>query len=125
MYELYDLCSHSFSSSLVRTNTYSPGVHRIPLNFTQTPSESDTSLSLDQREVTGGEDSDCLSLRTSSPSLIEKEEEEEHSHHRMRCYSKDETMTKALFRTPVTGGNDKNVSLIHVESGCLKKYASY
>ena len=70
-----------------------------PVNLSPTPSESDTSLTFDQREVIGGEDSECQSLTGKG----EEEEEREYPRH-VRCYSKED-MKGVLYRTPVSGGN--------------------
>ena len=70
-----------------------------PVNLSPTPSESDTSLTFDQREVIGGEDSECQSLTGKG----EEEEEREYPRH-VQCYSKED-MKGVLYRTPVSGGN--------------------
>lgn len=64
-------------SSNVPHSTY-----RIPVNFSPTPSESDTSISYDQREVTGGECPD--NQRTSSPMLLRDKEDYPHDIMRQR-----------------------------------------
>lgn len=101
MSHIFLIFPFSFSTPIGRSNTYSPGMlQRIPpVNLSPTPSESDTSLTFDQREVIGGEDSECQSLTGKG----EEEEEGEYPRH-VRCYSKED-MKGVLYRTPVSGGN--------------------